>query len=182
MKFHHLDLEGACVIDLEKHADERGFFARAFCQEEFEGQGLTTEMVQTNVSYNKYEGTLRGMHYQTGPRQEDKLVRCTRGAIFDAVVDVRPKSDTFKDWFGVELTGKNRRMLYVPKGFAHGFITLEDDCEVMYQVSEFYAPDYEAGLRYDDPSINIEWPTEVNVISEKDRQWTDFGLDRSEVA
>jgi dTDP-4-dehydrorhamnose 3,5-epimerase len=174
MRFHHLDLDGACVIDLERHGDKRGFFARAFCQHEFAEQGLATEMVQTNVSYNKREGTLRGMHYQTAPKQENKLVRCTRGSIYDVIVDVRPDSNTFKRWFSIELTAENRRMLYVPEGFAHGFITLEHDCEVIYQVSESYAPAYEAGLRYNDPAVSINWPIEVNVISERDQRWPDF--------
>jgi dTDP-4-dehydrorhamnose 3,5-epimerase len=174
MQFTETKFDGAYVIELEKHGDERGFFARVFCQKEFATHGLATNMVQMNASYSADRGTLRGMHYQTAPHQEAKLMRCVRGAIYDVIVDVRPDSPTFTDWMGVELTAQNRRMLYVPEGFAHGFLTLEDDCEVLYPVSAFYAPDHERGLRYDDPAIGIDWPDEVRIVSEKDRQWPDF--------
>lgn len=174
MIFQETQLKGAYIIDLERREDARGFFARSFCQREFEAHGLAPVMVQTNVSYNKKRGTLRGMHYQAAPYEEAKLVRCTRGAIYDVIVDVRPHSDTFREWVGVELTPDTGRMLYVPEGFAHGFITLEDETEVTYQVSAFYAPGYERGLRYDDPAIGIVWPIGMQVISEKDGSWPDF--------
>ncbi len=174
MVFQETELKGAYIIDLERREDVRGYFARAFCQQEFETYGLAPVMVQTNVSCNKKRGTLRGMHYQAAPHEEAKLVRCTRGAIYDVIVDVRPHSETYRRWIGVELTPETGRMLYVPEGFAHGFITLEDNTEVTYQVSAFYAPGYERGLRYDDPAIGIEWPIQVEVISEKDGTWPDF--------
>lgn len=174
MFFSEGKLEGAYVIDIEKFEDERGFFGRAYCRDEFSEHDLAQHMVQANVSYSKSQGTLRGLHYQTAPHQEAKLMRCTRGAIFDVIVDVRPQSSTYMQWMGVELTADNYRMLYVPEGCAHGFITLQDDTEVLYQVSAFYAPNHEKGIRYDDPAIGIEWPTDVKVISEKDRQWPDF--------
>lgn len=175
MYFNKGKIKGSYIIDIEKYGDERGFFGRAFCQQEFEEHGLAQEMVQTNVSFSKQRGTLRGLHYQTKPYREAKLMRCTRGAIYDVIVDVRLNSPTFKQWMGVELTVDNYRMLYVPKGCAHGFITLEDDTEALYQVSAFYTPDHEKGVRYNDPSIGIEWPIDVEVISEKDLQWPDFG-------
>lgn len=171
MIFKETKLEGAYVLELEKHADERGFFARAWCQKEFEEHGLPTEIAQANISLSRHAGTLRGMHYQRAPYREDKLVRCTKGALYDVIVDMRPDSPTYLDWLGVELTAENYKMLFVPKGFAHGFITFEDDTEAFYQVTQFYAPDYEEGLRYDDPAIGIEWPREVRVISEKDQSW-----------
>lgn len=174
MIFSHGPLPGAYVIELEKFEDDRGFFARAFCQKEFADHGLAQDMVQTNVSYSATRGTLRGMHYQESPHEEAKLVRCTKGALYDVIVDVRPDSDTYTQWMGVELTATNHRMLYVPEGCAHGFITLADDTEVMYQVSAFYAPGAERGLRYDDPAIGIEWPVEVTVLSEKDAAWPDY--------
>lgn len=173
MHFSETSLPGAFVIELERFEDERGFFARTWCRREFERHGLTPRMVQANVSFSKEHGTLRGMHYQTAPHEEAKLVRCTRGAIHDVIVDVRPESPTFKEWFGVDLTAGNYRMLYVPEGFAHGFITLEDATEVTYQVSAFYAPEYERGIRYDDPAIGIAWPRPVRVISDKDQRWPD---------
>lgn len=162
------------MIGLERHRDHRGFFARTFCKKEFENVGLASEMVQANTSFNEKRATLRGMHYQRAPHAEAKLVRCTRGALYDVIVDVRPNSRTFKEWFGVKLTAQNYRMLYVPKGFAHGFITLKDRTEVMYQVSQFYAPDAGQGLRYDDPAIGIDWPLTPEVISDKDRSWAAF--------
>lgn len=174
MIFSQGPIPDAYVIDLEKYEDDRGFFARAFCQNEFAEHGLAQEMVQTNVSYSAQRGTLRGMHYQEAPHREAKLVRCTRGALYDVIVDVRPDSETYTEWMGVKLTMDTHRMLYVPEGFAHGFLTLADDTEVIYQVSEFYAPEAEQGLRYDDPAIGIEWPIDVAVISEKDTSWPDF--------
>lgn len=174
MIFEEAPLQGAHIIELQQHQDDRGFFARAFCQHEFAEHDLAHDMVQTNVSYSGRRGTLRGMHYQEAPHREAKLVRCTQGGLYDVIVDLRPDSDTYTDWMGVQLTADNHRMLYVPEGFAHGFITLADDTEVMYQVSEFYAPGAEHGLRYDDPAIGIEWPISVEVLSEKDQTWPAF--------
>jgi dTDP-4-dehydrorhamnose 3,5-epimerase len=175
MIFTETRLEDAYVIDLEPRADERGFFARAWCSREFADHGLSTRLAQCNVSLNGRRGTLRGLHYQAEPHAEVKLVRCTRGAIYDVIVDLRPSSPTFCRWLGVELTAENRTMLYVPEGFAHGYQTLEDDTETFYQVSAFYAPDAERGVRWDDPAFSIEWPyPESPLISEKDRSWPDF--------
>jgi dTDP-4-dehydrorhamnose 3,5-epimerase len=173
--FNETELKGAFVIDLEPIEDERGFFARAWCRREFTEHGLSTDIAQANMSFNKRKGTLRGMHFQKSPHAEDKLVRCTRGAIFDVAVDLRPDSPTRSRWVGVELTSENRRMLYVPKGFAHGFQTLEDDTEIFYLVSEFYTPEAEGGARWDDPAFGIEWPLGAPAeISDKDRTWPDY--------
>lgn len=174
MKFTETKLKGAFVIDLEKREDERGFFARTFCADEFEKHGLVNRIVQTNMSRTLNKGTLRGMHYQIAPHQETKLVRCTRGAIYDVIIDIRPESPTFKQWFGVELTSENHTMLFVPRDFAHGFVTLTDDVEVTYEVSEFYTPGVEAGIRFNDPEINIQWPIEIADTSEKDATWPNF--------
>ena len=171
MIFTETKLKGAYIIDIEKRTDDRGFFARAWCQNEFEAQGLVARVVQTNLSYNIRKGTLRGMHYQVAPYAETKLVRCTKGGIYDVIIDLRPDSSTYKQWVGVELTGDNYRMLFVPEGFAHGFQTLADDVEVTYQVSQFYTPGAEGGIRYDDPTFGIEWPLPVQVISDKDQSW-----------
>jgi dTDP-4-dehydrorhamnose 3,5-epimerase len=174
MIFTETKLAGAYIIDLEKRGDSRGFFARSFCQDEFERHGLVNKVVQTNVSLSKHQGTLRGMHYQESPYAETKLVRCTQGAIYDVIVDIRPESPTFKQWIGVELSSSNHRMLFVPQHFAHGFITLVDDSEVTYQVSQVYHPGSERGIRYNDPALGIIWPQEVNVISDKDAAWPDM--------
>ncbi|CAN5652532.1 dTDP-4-dehydrorhamnose 3,5-epimerase [soil metagenome] len=174
MIFTETELEGAFVVDPEKLGDERGFFARAWDRQEFEAHGLNPQLVQCNISFNKEKGTLRGMHYQAAPYDEAKLVRCTRGAIYDVAVDLRPNSPTFKQWVGRELTVDNRRMLYVPEGFAHGFQTLEDDTEVFYQVSVFHSPDHGRGVRWDDPAFGIKWPTETRVIVDRDRKYPDF--------
>jgi dTDP-4-dehydrorhamnose 3,5-epimerase len=171
MKFHETELKGAFIIEPEKREDERGFFARSWCQREFEQHGLVPTVVQANISCNRKKGTLRGMHYQAAPHEETKLVRCTRGAIYDVIVDVRPESPTFRKWIGVELTARNYKMLYVPEGFAHGFQTLADDTEVVYQVTQFYTPGAERGIRWNDPAIQIEWPEAVHSISEKDANW-----------
>jgi dTDP-4-dehydrorhamnose 3,5-epimerase len=168
MIFTETALPGAYVIDLERREDDRGFFARTWCQREFEARRLTGELKQANVSFNNVKGTLRGMHMQDPPHQETKLVRCTRGAIFDVIVDMRPDSPAFLKWIGVDLTEENYRSLYVPEGFAHGYQTLTDRAEVAYQVSAFYAPGAERGLRWDDPVIGIIWPLPVTVISDKD--------------
>ena len=176
MKFTETRLKGAYIVQPELMADERGFFARTWCVREFESCGLETRLVQCNISYNKRKGTLRGMHYQVPPFEEDKLVRCTRGAIHDVIIDLRRDSETFGIYNGVTLTEENRTMLHIPKGFAHGFLTLEDDTEVHYQMSEFYAPECSRGIRWNDPFLRIEWPGEVQVISEKDRTYPDFDL------
>jgi len=174
VKFHETELDGAYIIELEKLEDNRGFFARTFCQKELEDHGLARRVAQANVSFNAMAGTLRGMHYQLAPYEETKLIRCTRGALYDVIVDLRPDSATYKRWIGVELTVKNYKMLYVPANFAHGFITLEDSTEAIYFVSEFYTPGSERGLRWDDSQLNIKWPRSVAVISEKDASWPDF--------
>jgi dTDP-4-dehydrorhamnose 3,5-epimerase len=180
MIFTNGSLEGAYIIDLQKHGDSRGFFARTYCQREFAEHGLATDMVQTNMSFSAEQGTLRGLHYQLPPHEEAKLMRCTQGAVYDVTVDVRPDSPTFMQWMGVELTAENRRIVYVPEGCAHGFLTLIDDTEVSYQVSAFYTPGVERGIRFNDPAFAIEWPTELRVVSDKDRSWPDF--ERSDVA
>lgn len=169
MIFVETKLKGAYIIDLKPLEDERGFFARAYCKNEFEQYGLNTNIVQTNLSHNKYKGTLRGLHMQLAPYEETKLVRCTRGSIYDVIVDLREDSSTYKQWVGVELTSTTYRMLYVPEGFAHSFITLEDDTDVMYQVTQFYTAASERGYRWDDPAFGIEWPMEPIIISERDR-------------
>jgi dTDP-4-dehydrorhamnose 3,5-epimerase len=169
--FNEARLGGAYVVELERREDERGFFARTFCAREFESAGLGSVVAQANLSFNRHKGTLRGLHYQAAPAPEAKLVRCSRGAIYDVIVDLRPDSPTHLSHFGIELSADNRRALYVPEQFAHGFQTLEDDTEVTYQVEEFYTPDVEAGLRYDDPVLAIEWPLAVSQISDKDRSW-----------
>jgi dTDP-4-dehydrorhamnose 3,5-epimerase len=172
--FTETKLPGAYVIELEKRGDARGFFARAFCQHEFAANGLMTVVAQTNLSFSQSAGTLRGMHYQSAPYAEAKLVRCTRGSLYDVIIDLRPASATYRSWLGVELNTDNRRMLYVPEGFAHGFITLEDAVEVTYQVSQFYTPEAERGVRWDDPAFGIEWPLTPKVISDKDKRWPDY--------
>lgn len=174
MIFIQTKLEGAFIIEPERLGDERGFFARAWDQQEFEAHGLNPQLVQANISFNKQKGTLRGMHYQAAPHEEAKLVRCTKGAIYDVIVDLRPHSPGFKQWLGVELTEDNRRMLYIPEGFAHGYLTLEEDTEIFYQVSQFYAPESARGVRWDDPAFGISWPAGVRVVLERDQQYPDF--------
>ncbi len=174
MIFKETKLPGAFVIEPEKIEDERGFFARAWCEEEFEAHGLTPRFVQFNLAGNRHAGTLRGLHYQALPHREAKLVRCTKGAVYDVIVDLRPDSPTHKQWVNVELTGSNHRMLYIPEGFAHGYQTLADRSELFYCVTAFYAPDAERGLRHDDPAFGIEWPRDVQAISEKDQQWAPY--------
>lgn len=174
MRFIPAPLAGAYLIEPEPIADERGFFARTWCRNEFAENGLNPGLVQCNISYNKTRGTLRGMHYQQAPHAEAKLVRCTQGGIFDVIIDLRPDSGTFTRWFGTELTAENRKALYVPEGFAHGFITLRDDTEVLYQMSEFFHAECAAGVRWDDPAFSIRWPAEVKVISERDKSYRSF--------
>lgn len=174
MKFQETKLAGAYIIDLNLLHDERGFFARIFCRNEFEQHGLVPELMQGNMSWNKSRGTLRGMHYQHYPYQETKFIRCTRGAIYDVIIDLRKESPTYKQWIGVELTSDNRTALFVPKDFAHGFITLQDDTEVFYLVSQSYQPGSEEGIRWNDPQICIDWPFEPVCISAKDAGWPDY--------
>ena len=164
----------AMLVDIEKHEDERGFFARAWCRREFEAQGLNPDLAQCNISFNPRKGTLRGMHFQIKPHEEAKLVRCTRGSLFDAIVDLRPASPTYKKHLGVILTADSRRALYVPEGFAHGFLTLEDATEVLYLISECYAPESQRGIRWTDPALAIAWPDGPTLISERDRSYPDF--------
>ena len=174
MRFTETKLKGAFILDLEMREDSRGFFARSFCQKEFESHGLKPMVAQCNLSFNHKKGTMRGMHYQVPPAAETKLVRCTRGAIYDVIVDLRPDSPTYLQHVGVELTEHNRKQLYVPEMFAHGYLTLTDHAEVTYQVGEFYTPGYERGIRFDDPALNIEWPVPIEVISDKDANWPGF--------
>jgi dTDP-4-dehydrorhamnose 3,5-epimerase len=175
MKVLETKLPGVFEIYLEPYPDERGFFARSWCQKEFESYNLNPKVVQCNVSFNLRRGTLRGIHYQAAPFPEAKLVRCTMGAIYDVVVDLRSQSPTFRDWVGVKLTAENRHMLYVPEGCGHGFLTLEDNTEIFYQMSEFYHPELARGVRWNDPAIHIVWPAAVEVISERDRTYADLG-------
>lgn len=174
MIFTETELKGAFILDVKKMEDERGFFGRSYCQKEFEDHGINPHVVQANVSYNKVKGTLRGMHYQMHPYEETKLVRCVRGAIYDVIIDLRKDSPTYTKWIGVELREGSYKMLFVPEGFAHGFITLEDNTEVIYQVSQFYTPGSEKGIRWNDKAFNIKWPIEPVVISEKDQQHSDY--------
>lgn len=171
MKFTPTPFKEAFVIEQEPHGDERGFFARQFCVKEFQAQGLPTNYVQVNNSLSKDLHTLRGMHYQLPPAAETKLVRCIAGALFDVIIDMRAESPTYKQHFGVTLSAQNRLMLVAPKGFAHGFLTLEPDTEALYFVDEFYSPGGERGVRFDDPAIGIEWPATPAVISDKDANW-----------
>jgi len=168
-------LRGAFLIDLEPSSDERGFFARTWCRREFGAQGLETNLAQCSVSFNARAGTLRGLHYQAPPCEEVKIVRCTSGALFDVIVDLRPESPTYTKHYSVTLSSLNRRMLYVPRGFAHGFQTLEDDTEVFYQMSEFYEPEYSRGARWNDPAFGIVWPAvEHRIINARDEAYPDF--------
>ena len=174
MIFTETKLAGAFVIELERHEDERGFFARSFCQREFETRDLNPNVTQCNISFNKRKGTLRGMHFQTAPFAETKLVRCTTGSIFDVIVDLRPASRTFKKHFAVELSAANRRMLYIPEEFAHGFQTLEDNTEVFYQMSQVYSAEHARGVRWNDPAFGIQWPDDERIMNERDRTYPDF--------
>jgi dTDP-4-dehydrorhamnose 3,5-epimerase len=174
MIFHETKIAGVFEIRLEPLSDERGFFARTWCQKEFDGLGLNSRLAQCSVSYNTRKGTLRGIHYQAAPFAETKVVRCTQGAIFDVAVDLRPNSPTFKDWVGIVLTAENRSSLYLPEGCGHAFLTLEDESEIHYQISEFYNAESARGVRWDDPAFQIVWPDTVKVISERDRTYPDF--------
>ena len=174
MIFKETSLQGAFIIELEMLNDERGAFARIFCQKEFEKHGLNPNIAQCSISLNTKKFTLRGMHYQKSPHNEAKLVRCSRGLIYDVIVDLRPHSSTFKKWTSIELSVKNKKMVYIPEGFAHGFQTLDDNTEVIYQMSQFYSPDHSEGFRWNDPSFKIEWPSEPKAISSKDLDFPDF--------
>jgi dTDP-4-dehydrorhamnose 3,5-epimerase len=175
MIFEETKLPGVCVIEVQRLKDDRGFFGRSFCRNEFVGRGLNPDVAQCNVSFNREAGTLRGMHYQLAPHAEDKLIRCTRGKLYDVIVDLRRESPTFRQWIALELTGDNQRMLYAPKGCAHGFLTLEDNTEVFYQMSEFYHAESASGVRWNDPVFGIQWPLGVQMIlSERDRNWPDY--------
>lgn len=174
MKFHPTPLKDAYLIELEKRGDDRGFFARFFCEKEFGAAGLATRFVQGNNSLSAKRGTLRGLHYQLAPAAEVKLVRCIRGALFDAIVDIRPDSPSFGKWFGAELNDENRLMMYAPRGFAHGLMTLREDTEAFYLASDFYSPEHERGIRWNDPRFAIKWPMEPAEISPKDAQWPAF--------
>lgn len=174
MRFTETRLKGAYLIELERFEDERGFFARSFCRNEFEEHGLDPSIAQCNISHNRTRGTLRGMHHQVAPYEEDKLVSCVRGAIYDVIVDLRPGSASYSRWFGAELTASNYMMVYVPRGFAHGFQTLEDNTVVLYQMSQFYHPECARGVRWNDPALGIEWPDDVRIMSATDRQYPDF--------
>jgi dTDP-4-dehydrorhamnose 3,5-epimerase len=175
MIFTRTRLRDVVIVELEPREDERGFFARTWCRDEFAAVGLDISVVQANLSYNSQAGTLRGMHFQRPPHAEVKLVRCVSGSIFDVAIDLREDSPTYCEWVGVELSAANRRALYIPKGFAHGFQTLTPGAEILYQVSEAYAPDAEGGVRWDDPLFGIEWPSALErIISDKDRSWPDF--------
>ena len=174
MKFVETELKGAFIIEPELLEDTRGFFTRIFCRKEFEAHRLNPNIVQSSISFNKKNGTLRGMHYQAAPYEETKLVRCTMGAIYDVIIDLRPDSPNFKRWVAVELTEDNRRMLYIPEGFAHGFQTMENNTEVFYQISSVHVPEYARGIRWNDPAFGIQWPADPRIISTKDRQYPDF--------
>jgi dTDP-4-dehydrorhamnose 3,5-epimerase len=174
MRFIETPLQQAYIIEIDKKGDERGFFARIFCVNEYDAIGLDRNIVQSNISWNPEKGTLRGLHYQLTPKAETKIVRCTHGALYDVIIDIRPNSHTFGKWFASELTAENHRMMFVPKGFAHGFLTLTANTEVCYFVTEFFAPEHERGIRYNDPRFGIMWPFEPSVISPKDNSWTSF--------
>ena len=174
MIFDATKLPGVFLIHLDRKFDDRGFFARSWCQQEFESHGLASNLVQCSVSFNEHKGTLRGLHYQALPHPETKLVRCTSGAIYDVIVDLRPDSPTFKDWFAAVLSADNRDMLYIPRQCAHGFLTLAPQTEVFYQMSEFYFPELARGFRWNDPAFQVSWPASVEVISDRDRTYPDF--------
>ncbi|TKK65010.1 dTDP-4-dehydrorhamnose 3,5-epimerase [Ilyomonas limi] len=174
MLFTKTKLKGAYVIEIERKKDERGFFARTYCQREYEAQGIDFNIVQANVSYNKKKATLRGLHAQLAPYKESKLVRCSCGSIYDVIVDMRKNSSTYLQWHGEELTADNSKMMYIPEGFAHGFITLEDNTEVVYHMSEYYTPGAEIGFRWNDPAFNIQWPLMPVIMSAKDQSYAAY--------
>lgn len=174
MIFTETKLSGAFVIELDPRADQRGFFARTFCRKEFEAHGINAHVEQCNISFNKRKGTLRGMHFQVAPFAEAKLVRCTAGSIYDVIIDLRPSSSTFKRYFAVELSAENRTMLFIPEGFAHGFQTLQDDTEVLYQMAQSFSAEHARGVRWNDPAFGIKWPKDERIIIERDKNYPDF--------
>ncbi len=174
MIFTETKLNGAFIVEPERLEDGRGFFARIWCHREFKTYGLNSILAQCSISFNKKKGTLRGMHYQAAPNEEVKLVRCTSGAIYDVIIDLRYDSETFKQWISIELTSENRKILYIPEGFAHGFLTLEDNSEVFYQMAEYYALGSARGVRWNDSAFSIRWPIDVKVISDKDNKYSNF--------
>jgi len=171
MKFVKTSLTDAYVIEIERKEDERGFFARTLDKKSFTDLNLDVDLFQNNISFNKKAKTLRGMHYQKFPNEEVKIVRCTKGKIFDVIIDLRPNSNSYKKWFGLELTSENHKMLYIPKGFAHGFLTLDDDSEIFYQMSDCFVPESALGIRWNDPSIGINWPFTPSIISDRDNSY-----------
>ena len=177
MKFIETALNGVFIIEPEPAGDERGFFARTWCREEFQRYQLNTTIAQCSLSFNKKKGTLRGMHYQVEPFRETKVIRCTRGAIYDVAVDLRRDSPSFGQWVGMELTAGNHKMVYIPEGLAHGFISLEDNTEVHYQISQVYSVQHACGVRWDDPMFDIKWPPGEKILSERDRNWPLFHAD-----
>jgi len=174
MIFREINLKGAFIIELEKVEDERGFFARSWCQKEFQDHGLNPCIAQCNISYNKKKGTLRGMHYQIAPYEEAKVVSCINGAVYDVIIDLRPDSSTYCQWYGVELSSDNYKMFYIPFGLAHGFQTLKDNTVVLYQMSEFYHPESARGVRWNDPAFGVKWPIKNSIVSTRDNQFPDF--------
>ncbi len=176
MKFQEVPLNGAYLIELEPIQDERGYFARSWCQKEFEKKGLVSNVVQCNISFNKKKGTLRGLHYQVFPHQEAKLVSCTRGSIYDVMIDLRPQSSTFRQCFSLEISENSNLAIYIPEGFAHGFQTLENCTQVFYQMFNYFKPESARGIRWSDPSFNIKWPVAEKIISAKDQSYSDFKL------
>jgi len=174
MKFIKTDFDGCYIIEIEKKIDERGYFTRILDNEILKKNNLNYSFVQSSISFNKKKYTLRGMHYQTNPYEEEKLVRCSKGKIFDVIIDIRKNSKTFKKWIGVELSEKNSRMIYIPKGMAHGFLTLDDNTEIVYQISQYYSLDHSKGIRWNDSEFSIKWPNEISILSEKDKNYVDF--------
>ena len=174
MKFTETELKGAYVVEIKRIEDNRGFFARSWCRDEFETAGLNANLAQINVAYTREQGTIRGMHFQKSPFAEAKLVSCLRGEVYDVMIDLRPDSATLGAWLGIVLSAENHRMLYIPEGFAHGYQTLQDDAELSYLTSAFYAPSATSGVRYDDPAFGIKWPLPVSCISEADRKWPNY--------
>ena len=180
MIFKETELKGAYIIDLEKKQDDRGFFSRIFCIDEFANKKLKYNFVQINNSFNKHKGTLRGLHYQLSPKTETKLIRCIKGSIYDVFIDLRPDSPSYGNYISAVLSEKNKTMAYIPDGFAHGFITLEDETEIIYFSSEFYEPTLERGIKFDDPYFKIEWPDDPKIISEKDTNWKEYNFNSKE--
>jgi dTDP-4-dehydrorhamnose 3,5-epimerase len=174
MRFAPTEIPGVVVVDLDLHADSRGFFARSWCEQEAAAHGVAFGTVQCNISFNHRRGTLRGMHYQVAPHEEAKIVRCSAGALLDVIVDIRPESPSYRRFVAVELSAENRRAVHIPKGCAHGFLTLADNTEVFYQMSDYYAPEFARGFRWNDPYFNITWPAGIDVISDRDRAYADF--------